>query len=160
MTPVLVLGFGVPPLAAVSSDLLARGVMKPGRLVGTDLVQGVPLVAAAALSHSLYGDLDLSLTLPLVLGSIPGVYLGAQLSSRLNGGFIRGALAFVLLASGLKMLGLDNAPTAAVLVSALLVAPLLWMHIRRLNGFPALATTEVRQARPGLEQALPAGGQK
>ena len=137
--------------------------LKASQLVGTDLVQAVPLVAAAALSHSFFGDLDLALTLPLVLGSIPGVYLGAQLSSRLSGGFIRRALAFVLLASALKMLGLDNVPTGIILGAALLMAPALWMYIRRYNGLPALAVTETRQRRSAAvsaEQALQTGRSK
>lgn len=118
--------------------------LKAGQLVGTDLVQAVPLVAAAALGHSLFGDLDLAVTLPLVLGSVPGVYLGAQLSARLSGGFIRRALAFVLLASGLKMIGLDNRTTAVLLLLALVLGPLLWMWVRHRFGFTALARLRLR----------------
>ena len=53
-------------------------------LVGTDLVQAVPLVAAAALGHVLWGNLEFGLTGSLLLGSVPGVIVGAQLSSRAN----------------------------------------------------------------------------
>lgn len=136
-----------------SGSLIIIGLMmiypglKAAQLVGTDLVQAVPLVAAAAVSHSLFGELSLELTLPLILGSVPGVFLGAQLSSRLNGGFIRRALAVVLFASGLKMLGVETLPTAILLAGAILVAPLAWMAIRRSKGFPALATSEMRQRR-------------
>jgi len=80
-------------------------------LVGTDLVQAVPLVAAAALGHILYGDFELGLTASLLLGAIPGVYIGARLSSRARDGVVRPALVFVLLASGLKLL---NVPTDAL----------------------------------------------
>jgi len=80
-------------------------------LVGTDLVQAVPLVAAAALGHILYGDFQLGLTASLLLGSIPGVLVGARLSSRARDGVVRPALVFVLLASGLKLL---NVPTEAL----------------------------------------------
>lgn len=121
--------------------------LKANQLVGTDLVQAVPLVLAAALGHSLFGDLNLAVTLPLVLGSIPGVYLGARLSSRLSGGFVRRALAFVLLASALKMLNVPDGATGAILVLGLLVAPLAWMQIRRRKGLPALASVESRQRR-------------
>ncbi|MEV8143348.1 sulfite exporter TauE/SafE family protein [Specibacter sp. NPDC078709] len=128
--------------------------LKANQLVGTDLFQAVPLVASAAIGHAFFGDLDLGLTLPLLIGSIPGVYLGAQLSSRLTGGFIRRALAFVLLASGLKMLNVDNLTTISILVVALLLAPVAWMLLRRQHGLPALATSDIRRVRSAHENAI------
>lgn len=127
--------------------------LKANQLVGTDLFQAVPLVASAALGHAFFGDLDLGLTVPLLIGSIPGVYLGAQLSSRLTGGFIRRALAFVLLASGLKMLDVSNQTTAVILIVALLLAPLAWMLLRRRHGLPALATSDMRRVRIAHDNA-------
>lgn len=127
--------------------------LKANQLVGTDLFQAVPLVASAAIGHAFFGDLDLGLTLPLLVGSIPGVYLGAQLSSRLTGGFIRRALAFVLLASGLKMLNVDNLTTISILIVALLLAPAAWMLLRRQHGLPALATSDIRRVRAAHESA-------
>ena len=59
--------------------------LRASELVGTDLVQAVPLVASAALGHILFGDFKLGLTGSLLVGSIPGAYIGAQLSSRLPG---------------------------------------------------------------------------
>jgi uncharacterized membrane protein YfcA len=129
--------------------------LKASQLVGTDLVQAVPLVMAAAVGHMLFGSLDLGIALPLILGSIPGVWVGAQMSSRLSGGFVRRALAFVLLASSLKMLGVDNTTTGIILVAVLLVAPLVWMYIRRRRGFPALAWTE-KHERARAAAGLPA----
>jgi uncharacterized membrane protein YfcA len=114
--------------------------LKASQLVGTDLVQAVPMVSAAALAHLLFGDFQLALTTSLLVGSVPGVFLGAQLSARLQGGFVRRALAFVLLASSLKMFGLSNQVAGVILGAALLVAPLLWMAVRRRHGFPALAS--------------------
>lgn len=136
-----------------SGSLIIIGMMmlysglKASQLVGTDLVQAVPLVASAALGHALFGDLDLGLTLPLVIGSIPGAFIGAQLSARMPGGFVRRALAFVLLASALKMLGVSNELTSIALVALLISGPVLWMWIRKNNGFPALASTEIRESR-------------
>jgi uncharacterized membrane protein YfcA len=77
-------------------------------LVGTDLVQAVPLVASAALAHILFGDFSLGLTASILIGSIPGVYLGARMSSRSPDRVVRAALIYVLLASGLKLV---NVPT-------------------------------------------------
>jgi hypothetical protein len=136
-----------------SGSLIIIGLMllypglKANQLVGTDLAQAVPLVASAAISHAFFGDLQFALTLPLLIGSVPGAFIGAQLSTRLPGGLIRRALAFVLLASGLKLFGISNLVTGIVLLAVLVGAPILWMGIRRRNGFPALASTEMRAYR-------------
>lgn len=78
------------------------------QLVGTDLVQAVPLVGAAALGHLLWGELEIGLTTSLLIGSIPGVVIGALVSSRANDSFIRPALIAVLVLSGAKLLGASN----------------------------------------------------
>jgi uncharacterized membrane protein YfcA len=120
-------------------------------LVGTDLVQAVPLVASAALGHLLFGDFKLEITTSLLLGSIPGVWIGAHLSARAPGGLVRRALAFVLLASALKLLNVSNQDTALILALVLVFAPLLWMMVRRHHGFPALAS---RSRKPPQRQEL------
>jgi uncharacterized membrane protein YfcA len=90
----------------------------PGsRLVGTDLVQAVPLVTAAAVGHILFGDFRLDLTASLLLGSIPGVLAGAALSSRAPDGVIRPVLFLVLVASALKLLNVDNVELVVVLAA-------------------------------------------
>ncbi|MGH7515308.1 MAG: sulfite exporter TauE/SafE family protein [Gemmatimonadales bacterium] len=113
--------------------------LKASELVGTDLVQAVPLVASAAIGHLLFGDFHMDITTSLLLGCIPGVWVGAHLSARAPGGLVRRALAFVLLASALKLLNLSNKSTAIILVLVLLFAPVLWMLVRRHYGFPPLA---------------------
>ncbi len=144
---------GSGSLIIIGLMLLYRG-LKASQLVGTDLVQAVPLVASAAIGHALFGDLDLSVSLPLIIGGVPGAYVGARLSARLPGGIIRRALAFVLFASALKMLGVSNQLTAILLVAALLLAPIAWMAIRRRHGFPALASVEIRRYREQQQQDM------
>lgn len=78
--------------------------LRPNQLVGTDIVQAIPLVAAATLGHLLFGDVRLALTGSLVLGAIPGVVLGALLSSRSPAAIIRPAFTAVLTASALALL--------------------------------------------------------
>jgi uncharacterized membrane protein YfcA len=112
--------------------------LKASELVGTDLVQAVPLVASAAVGHIIFGDFQLGLTSSLLAGSIPGVWLGAHLSARAPGGLVRRALGFVLLASALKLLDVSTLHTGFILMGVLIVAPLLWMVVRRRHGFPAL----------------------
>ena len=108
-------------------------------LVGTDLVQAVPLVASAALGHILFGDFHMDITTSLLLGCIPGVWVGAHLSARAPGGLIRRALAFVLLASSLKLLNFSTKATGIILALVLIIAPVLLMLGCRHYGFPALA---------------------
>jgi uncharacterized protein len=112
--------------------------LRASSLVGTDLVQAVPLVASAAIGHILFGDLQLDVTGALLVGSIPGAYIGAQLSSRLPSALIRRALAFVLLASALKLLDVSTTNTGIALGVLVLLAGPIWMVLRRAHGFPAL----------------------
>ncbi|HEX2850906.1 MAG TPA: sulfite exporter TauE/SafE family protein [Acidimicrobiales bacterium] len=77
--------------------------LSSAELVGTDLVQAIPLVASAALGHLLFGHVSLALTASLVVGALPGVYAGARLSARAPERVVRPALFLVLLTSGLKL---------------------------------------------------------
>jgi uncharacterized protein len=135
---------GLTSVGSGSLIIIALMVLYPAltanELVGTDLVQAVPLVASAALGHILFGDFKMEITTSLLLGSIPGVWIGAHLSARAPGGLVRRALAFVLLASSLKLFNLSNGTTGLVLAIVLVFAPVLWMLIRRHYGFPALAS--------------------
>ncbi|WP_433044270.1 sulfite exporter TauE/SafE family protein [Dactylosporangium sp. CS-033363] len=87
--------------------------LRPRDLVGTDLVQAIPLVLAAALGHAFFGDLKLDLAAAVLIGSVPGVLIGARLSSRAPAGVVRAALIIVLLASALKLFAV---PTGSVLL--------------------------------------------
>lgn len=116
--------------------LLLYPTIKASEVVGTDLVQAVPLVGAAALGHLLFGDVELGLTTSLVIGALPGVYLGARCSSRAPQGIIRRALVFVLVASGLKLVGLSTEVTGGLLLALVVLGPLLWADARRRNGVP------------------------
>ena len=122
--------------------MLLYPTLRASELVGTDLVQAVPLVASAALGHILFGDLDLGVTGSLLVGAVPGAFVGAQLSSRLPGALIRRALAFVLLASALKLIGVSTPLTAIALGAVIVVSGPIWMGLRHMHGFPALPAHE------------------
>jgi uncharacterized membrane protein YfcA len=83
-------------------------------LVGTDLVQAVPLVASAAIGHLLFGDFKLGLTVSILIGSLPGVFIGARFSSRAPDYVIRPSLAVVLILSGMKLVGASNLMLAVI----------------------------------------------
>ena len=109
-------------------------MLRANDLVGTDLVQAVPLVAAAALGHALFGDLKLDIAAAVLIGSIPGVLLGARISSRAPAGLVRTALVIVLLASALKLLDVPNEVVGVVVVAAIGVAVALVVRGRRTIG--------------------------
>ena len=96
------------------------------QLVGTDLVQAIPLVGAATISHALFGHIDLGLTGSLLVGSLPGVYLGARVSSRAPDVVIRPVLVVILLGSALKLLNVNNAALGWTLLILVLVGAPLW----------------------------------
>jgi hypothetical protein len=96
--------------------------LRANDLVGTDLVQAIPLVISAAVGHALFGDLHLDIAGAVLLGSIPGVLLGARISSRAPGGIIRTALVIVLLASSLKLLDVPTTAVGIITGGAILVA--------------------------------------
>jgi uncharacterized membrane protein YfcA len=114
--------------------LLLYPALKAGDLVGTDLVQAVPLVGAAALGHIIFGDFQAATTASLLVGAIPGVYVGARVSSRGQGGIIRRALVLVLLASGLKLVGATPVQMVAAIAAFLLLGPALWALVRNTEG--------------------------
>ncbi|SNS40407.1 hypothetical protein SAMN06264365_11534 [Actinoplanes regularis] len=99
--------------------------LRANDLVGTDLVQAVPLVTAAALGHAFFGDLHLDIAGAVMLGSIPGVLIGSRISSRAPGGLVRSALIIVLLASSLKLFDLPTQVVGAVTGAAAMVAIVL-----------------------------------
>ena len=72
---------GVTSVGSGTLMLVALGVLYPAlgtaELVGTDLIQAVPLVGAAALGHLVGGGLHVSLTTSVVAGGVPGALIGA-----------------------------------------------------------------------------------
>ena len=127
--------------------------LQASQLVGTDLVQAVPLVASAAIGHLIFGDFQLEVTTSLLIGSIPGVYLGAQMSSRAPAGIVRRALALVLLASGLKLLGMSTIALGWVLVGVVVLAPVLWAGLRVRHGMAPTAYLERRRREAARARA-------
>jgi uncharacterized membrane protein YfcA len=112
--------------------MIAYPKMSMRRLVGTDIVQSMPLVASAALGHLLFGSLQFGLTTSITIGSIPGVIIGAALSSKAPNSALRPVLAFVLLASALRLVGVPTHALAITMgVVAVIGAPLTIRAARR-----------------------------
>lgn len=95
--------------------LIAYPRLSPSQLVGTDIVQAIPLVAAAAAGHLLFGEVRLAVTVSLLLGALPAVYLGARCSAQAPAVVTRPIICGVLLASALALL---SAPPAVLAITA------------------------------------------
>jgi len=67
------------------------------RIVGTDIAHAVPLTLVAGLGHASLGGVDLHLLGNLLVGSLPGVYVGSHLSRALPERALRVLLASVLI---------------------------------------------------------------
>ena len=74
------------------------------RLVGTDIAHAVPLTLVAGIGHAWMGHVDWMLLLWLLLGSLPGIWLGAQLTRRLPEQLVRALLCVSLVTAGLKVI--------------------------------------------------------
>ncbi|GGS90492.1 UPF0721 transmembrane protein [Planobispora rosea] len=137
-------------------------MLKANQLVGTDLVQAVPLVTSAAIGHLFFGDFQLDVTASLLVGSIPGVYLGARISSRARGGIIRALLVVVLLASALKLLGVGNTATLWILGGAVLAGAAAWSLLRNRSGAQVGVAGQdgesLTSAGSGVETGVPPRG--
>lgn len=82
-------------------------LMFPGerlnRLVGSDVFHGVLIVGVAALGHWHLGDVNLPLVSGMLMGSVPGVWLGSFIASRIPEGTLRPAVATLLFVTGVKL---------------------------------------------------------
>jgi uncharacterized membrane protein YfcA len=74
------------------------------KLVGTDIAHAIPLTLVAGLGHAKLGHVDSRLLLTLLVGSIPGIIVGALLSHRVSTKVLRTAIAIMLVIVGAKLL--------------------------------------------------------
>ena len=109
--------------------------LRGAELVGTDLVQAVPLVTSAAIAHIIVRDFQLGLTASILIGAIPAVYVGARASSRAPDGVIRPLLVLVLLASALKLLEVPTAVVGLGLIAVIVMGFPLWGAVDA-SGYP------------------------
>lgn len=111
----LCVGFVLGVTSAGSGALIAVGLillfrLAPQRVVGTDVFHAAILLWAAGLAHVTAGNVDFALAGTILVGSVPGVWLGSHWSVRVEPAVLRTTLAVVLIGAGLALLikaGLD-----------------------------------------------------
>jgi len=74
------------------------------RIVGSDIAHAVPLTLVAGIGHWFLGSIDWFLLGSLLLGSLPGIWLGSHVSARVPEYLLRPILAAVLLLVGGRMI--------------------------------------------------------
>ena len=72
-------------------------------IIGSDIAHAVPLTMVAGLGHASLGTIDYSLLGTLLIGSVPGIYLGSHMSSRVAEHWVRIILAMILIYVGFKL---------------------------------------------------------
>jgi uncharacterized membrane protein YfcA len=163
---------GVTSVGSGSVIMIALLMLYPGlsavKLVGTDLVQAVPLVMAAAISNIAIHGLDWGVLIPLVLGSVPGTLIGAKIAPRVPQSIIRRGIVVVLTMSGVALLdkagwaplGAGDDDTHPMLIAGVglfvvVVLPIVWGFIRKSQGLPMFGSPTIAQLedpnfKPGL----------
>jgi hypothetical protein len=138
-------GFVLGVTSAGSGALIAVGLillfrLAPQRVVGTDVFHAAILLWAAGLAHVTAGNVDFGLAGTILLGSVPGVWLGSHWSVRVQPGVLRTTLAVVLIGAGL-----------ALLIKAGLDIPLLILVPFPLGVVALLVVTMLRSRRASTE---------
>ena len=119
------------------SLLLLYPTLSALRLVGTDLVQAVPLVLSAAISHVIVSGVEWAVLIPLIVGGSPGTFLGARIANWVSQSVIRRGIVIVLTLTGLNMLGVSPQWVGIAGAAMLLLGPLVWGFVRQTRGLPA-----------------------
>jgi uncharacterized membrane protein YfcA len=117
--------------------LLVYPTLSAVKLVGTDLVQAVPLVLAAAIGQVINHGVEWAVLIPLILGGTPGTFLGSRMARWVSQSVIRRGIVIMLTLSGAKMLGADATFLLFLGGGMLLLGPLLWGFIRQTRGLDA-----------------------
>jgi len=132
-------GFVLGVTSAGSGSLIAVGLillfrLAPKEVVATDVFHAAILLWAAAIAHVVAGNVDWTLMVNILLGSLPGVWLGAHLVTKIDVSTLRLALAIVLLGGGLGLLSKAGAaipPAVIAAVPVVLAVVVIWLERRR-----------------------------
>ncbi len=109
--------------ALVAIVLIAVFRLTPQRVAGTSVFQAAVLLWVAGIAHWIGGNVDLTLAGNILLGSVPGVLIGSQLSVKAPQALLRTVLALVLAAAGVILIAKEG--TAEVVVPAVGIASVM-----------------------------------
>jgi uncharacterized protein len=144
-----VVGFVLGVTSAGSGALIAVGLivlfrLVPSRVVGTDVFHAAILLWAASLAHVVAGNVDFGLAGNILVGSVPGVWLGSSLTLKVPAAVLRTTLGLVLIGSGLGLLSKAGVGVPGVVIAAFPLAVAIMV-----------ITVLVRDRRNGRRPAVP-----
>jgi uncharacterized membrane protein YfcA len=115
--------------------------------VGTDIFHAAVLLWAAGIAHIIGGNVDFGLAGNILVGSVPGVWVGSSLTLRVPAGVLRTTLGLVLIGAGLGLLSKAGVGVPGVVIAAFPVAVAAMVM-----------TVLVRDRRNGRKPAVPVAG--
>jgi len=128
-------------------SLLILFPLRSRKVVGTDIFHAAALLWVAGAGHFVAGNVNLGAVGWLLIGSVPGVLIGSQLTLRMPDRMLRNALATVLLGSGVKLLSPPGELMLLAVAIAAGLAVLIWIEAFR--PVSAAPKVEPATARPG-----------
>jgi uncharacterized membrane protein YfcA len=147
-------GFVLGLTSAGSGAFIAVGLillfqLVPTRVVGTDVFHAAILLWAAALAHIVAGNVDFAMAATMLLGSVPGVWLGSHWSVRVPAAVLRTMLAVLLIGAGTGLLaksgvGVPGYVLAAFPLAIVVLTVAAFTRGRRKAGALATATQALR----------------
>jgi uncharacterized membrane protein YfcA len=143
----ILVGFVLGVTSAGSGSLIAVGLimlfrLAPRQVVATDIFHAAILLWAAAIAHIVAGNVDFALAGTILIGSLPGVWLGSHLSITTPVALLRTALGVIMIGAALGLLSKAGAgipPAVLAGVPALLIVVVAWAPVRRWLRTPVAA---------------------
>jgi hypothetical protein len=121
---------GSGTLIAVFLIVLYR--MAPRQVVGTDIFHAAIMLLAAGIAHTISGNVDFVLVGTILLGSVPGIWVGSHLTVRIPTGLLRTALGVVMMLSALALFDKAGVEIPVAVVVAIPAAFLAGVVTRQL----------------------------
>ena len=149
-----IVGFVLGVTSAGSGALIAVGLivlfrLVPSRVVGTDVFHAAVLLWAASLAHVVAGNVDFGLAGNILIGSLPGVWLGSNLTLKVPTGVLRTTLGLVLIGAGLGLLSKAGVGIPGVVIAAFptaIAVMVIYVLVRDRNNGRQPAVPVVRRS--------------
>lgn len=134
----VLVGFVLGVTSAGSGALIALFLimlfrLTPHRVVGTDVFHAAVLLWAASVAHFVSGNIDFALAGAIMIGSVPGVWVGSHLAVRMPERGLRPALGIVLLAAGMGLITKTGVAIPAYVIIGLPLVLAAWVWRREMR---------------------------